>query len=259
MQEPSRSTALKRALRRRTAHLAVAFGPGGAKTHPKPEPTHFGSRLVESPVFILSLAQPDATLLGSLLDRHTQIRVPDPQHLSVLEVRPKREYADDVMGALGLDRAELQHLLWDRMLHHELELSGKDLVVDQTVTNTLAWENIQSAWPSARFVLLLRNPGYIVESTLRRTTTRRETVVQEILTYAQHLEAARQSANALTVRYEDLIAEPDKATRRICDHLGVEWQPAMLDHGQLGHGPVPRNATIPAPLEEIAGAWGYLD
>lgn len=257
MQEPSRSTALKRALRRRTAHLAVALGPAGAKPHPQPEQAaHSGSRLVDSPVFILSLAQADATLLGSLLDRHSKIRVPE-SHLSVLEVRPKREYSDDVMGALGLDRTELQHLLWDRMLHHELELSGKDLVVDQTVTNTLVWQNILAAWPDARFILLLRNPGYVVQSALRRTVNRRETVVQEILGYARNIEEVRQTANALTVRYEDLIAEPDKATRQICDFLGVDWQPGMLDHGQLGHGPVPKVAAIPEQLQEIADQWGY--
>jgi hypothetical protein len=258
MQEPSRSTALKRALRRRTAHLAVALGPAGAKPHSRPEQAaHSGSRLVESPVFILSLAQADATLLGSLLDRHSKIRVPE-SHLSVLEVRPKREYADDVMGALGLDRTELQHLLWDRLLHHDLELSGKDLVVDQTVTNTLVWQNILAAWPDARFILLLRNPGYVVQSALRRTVNRRETVVQEILGYARNIEEVRQTTNALTVRYEDLIAEPDKATRQICDFLGVDWQPGMLDHGQLGHGPVPRVAAMPEQLQEIAGQWGYL-
>jgi hypothetical protein len=32
----------------------------------------------------------------------------------------------------------------------------------------------------------------------------------------------------------------------------------MLDHGQLGHGPVPKVAAIPEPLQEIAGKWGYL-
>ncbi|MEO5873949.1 MAG: sulfotransferase [Streptosporangiaceae bacterium] len=259
MQEPTRSTALKKALRRRSAHLAVAFGPAAARTrHRTTRPGESGSRLVQAPVFILSVAQADATLLGSLLNRHSRIHVPASQHLDVLEVRPKREYADDVMGALGLDRTELQHLLWDRMLHHQLELSGKDLVVDQTVTNTLAWPNIATAWPSARFVLLLRNPGYVVESALRQTMNRRENVIQEVLAYATGIEAARATANALTIRYEDLVAEPDKATRRICDFLGVAWQPDMLDHGQVGHGPVPRNAVLPPQLQDIAGLWGYL-
>jgi hypothetical protein len=260
MQEPSRSTALKKALRRRTAHLAVALGPASPKSHSRPvQAASSGSRLVESPIFILSPAQADATLLGSLLDRHSRIRVPEPQHLSVLEVRPKREYADDIMGALGLDRTELQHLLWDRLLHHELELSGKDLVVDQTVTNAPAWQNIMAAWPAARFILLLRNPGYVVESALRRTVNRREVVVQEVLGYAQNIEEVRETANALTIRYEDLIAEPDKATRQICDFLGIDWQPGMLDHGQLGHGPLPKVAAIPEQLRKIAGSWGYLD
>ena len=39
----------------------------------------------------------------------------------------------------------------------------------------------------------------------------------------------RTSPSALTVRYEDLVAEPEQELRRICDFVGEAYEPGMLD------------------------------
>ena len=38
----------------------------------------------------------------------------------------------------------------------------------------------------------------------------------------------RQSPLALTVRYEDLVAAPERELHRICDFVGIEYEPAMI-------------------------------
>jgi hypothetical protein len=68
--------------------------------------------------------------------------------------------------------------------------------------------------------------------------------------------------------------------RRICEFIGVEYEPAMVDYGQGDHGSfkaglgdwserirsgkvqpaerLPSRDEIPPGLVEISGAWGYL-
>ncbi|MEO3786671.1 sulfotransferase [Actinocorallia sp. B10E7] len=284
MQEAQRSTAVKRAIRRRTEHLAEALRPPGIKPKRKvmlPDRSS-GSRLVPSPVFVLSSVRSGSTLLRVLLNTHSQIRAPHELHLRTLEVRPSREYTEGIMEALGLSRKELEHLLWDRVLHHELERSGKRIVVDKTPANALIWRRISSAWPQARYIFLQRHPQSVVESVLnRRKGAEKDAVVKEIFNYVNGVEQARQRLNGLAVRYEDLTADPEAQTRRICEYLGVEWEPSMLDYGTQDHGPIkpvfgdwsaniksgqvqkarplPSVDEIDPQLREIAKLWGYLD
>jgi len=284
MQEAQRSTAVKRAIRRRTEHLAEALRPPGIKPKRKvvlPSRSK-GNRLVPSPVFVLSSVRSGSTLLRVLLNTHSQIRAPHELHLRTLEVRPSREYTERIMDAIGLSRKELEHLLWDRVLHHELERSGKRIVVDKTPANALIWRRISSAWPQARYIFLQRHPQAVVESVLnRRKGAEKEAVVKEIFNYVNGVEQARQHLKGISVRYEDLTADPATETKRICEYLGVPWEASMLDYGQQDHGPikpvfgdwsaniksgqVQKARPLPSPdevdpqLREIAKLWGYLD
>lgn len=281
MQDAQRPSVVKKALRRRTEHLAEALRPPGVKANKKVILPSKTSRLVESPIFVLSSVRSGSTLLRVLLNTHSEIRAPHELHLRTLEVRPSREYSDDVMSALGLERKELEHLLWDRVLHHELERSGKSLVVDKTPANALMWRRIASAWPRARYIFLLRHPASVVESVMnRRKGAERDAVIEEIYNYIQGVEEARQNLDGLTVRYEELTADPAAETQRICSYLGVEWEPEMLDYGKQDHGPLkavfgdwsaniksgqvqearplPSPDQVPERLREISKLWGYL-
>ncbi|MGI5329198.1 sulfotransferase family protein [Actinomadura nitritigenes] len=238
-------------------------------------------RLVESPVFLLCPQRSGSTLLRVLLNSHSEIRAPHELHLRHLRVKPGRDFAVDVLAELGLDVRELEYMLWDNVLRFELERSGKSQIVDKTPSNALVWRRLAAAWPRARYIFLLRHPAAIVESVLaRRAGSVREEVVPEVLRYAEGIEAARHELPGLTVRYEELTAEPDRVTKEVCSFLDVEWERAMLDYGRQDHGPyrpyfgdwsenlrsgavrparpLPGAADMPPELRDVAGAWGYL-
>src|SRR5262249_35864728 len=80
-------------------------------------------RLVESPVFVLSSVRPGSTPLRVLLNSHSRIRAPHEMHLRTVHVRMSREFTADAMKELALDKEELEHVLWDRVLHLELSRS----------------------------------------------------------------------------------------------------------------------------------------
>jgi hypothetical protein len=261
MQVTQRSTAVKKALRRRTEHLSVALGPSKTKSPSRLPPERSGDRLTEAPIFIVPVAHADSSLLQVLLNGHSRIRAPRGLTLPALEVRPSRDYSEEIMGSLGLSRPELEHLLWDRLLHHELDSSGKELVVGKASAST--WERISSAWPDGRYVFLLRDPAAVFELALKFSDgTDEDAIIQIILDDLTKIEAARQALPGISVKCEELAVDPQSQTRRICDHLGVSWELEMLYENQQHFEaraalPAP-SVELPEPLRDIAKLWGYL-
>jgi hypothetical protein len=52
----------------------------------------------------------------------------------------------------------------------------------------------------------------------------------------------------LELRYEDLVTEPERELRRICERAGLQWEPTMLDHtgvSKVAEMPEHRNIALP--------------
>ncbi|MEU9366299.1 sulfotransferase [Streptomyces avermitilis] len=288
MREP-RMSAIGKGLRRRGRLMARAVSPPRRALDAMPAPRTAeeeapaaprAPRLVDSPVFVLSSVRSGSTLLRVLLNSHSRIRAPHEMHLRTVHVQLSRDFTADAMRALELDKDELEHVLWDRLLHLELTRSGKDVIVDKTPPNTLIWPRLHRCWPHARYLVLLRHPGAVVTSlTERRTDPDHEAIHAEVLGYSEKLEEARQHLDAHVLTYEELTAEPERTTRGICDYLGVPWESSMLDYGSQDHGtfrpqlgdwsstirsgriqaarPADPTAELPDRLQELAHAWGY--
>ena len=282
MREARHSGAATRAVRRRAEHLREALRPPGLSRRTAALlPDRHGTRLVGSPVFVLSSQRSGSTLLRVLLNSHSRIRAPHELHLDTLQVRLGADYAAEVMAELGLPRTALEHLLWDRVLDHELTRSGKDIIVDKTPNNALIWRRMAAAWPDARYLFLLRHPGSVLESVLNRHRDAERTgALRDVHAQVAGVQEARSRLDGLTLRYEDLTADPERETRRVCAYLGVAWEPGMLEYGRQDHGPfkpyfgdwsenigsgrvqaarpLPAAADVPEELRETARAWGYL-
>ena len=238
-------------------------------------------RLVEAPVFVLSTVRSGSTLLRVLLDSHSQIRAPHELHLQTIEVRLTQFYTRTAMDGLDLDTAELEHLLWDRLLHRELERSGKRIIVEKTPGNVFGWRRLRRCWPDARFVFLLRHPASILESMAESPDGAAPPNKIWILhAHLGNLADAMRSMTGHTVRYEDLVRRPADVTSDLCDFLGVPWERGMLAYGDRDHGPVasflgdsaakirsgaiqpprplPDPGAIPEALREACRDWGYL-
>jgi hypothetical protein len=245
-----------------------------------PVPVVPGDRLVETPVFILCSLRSGSTLLRVLLDSHPEIHAPHELHLRALNVRVRGRWARRSMQQLGLGPDGLRFLLWDRLLHRELARSGKKLIVDKTPNNVFVVDELLECWPDARFVFLLRHPAAIVRSRqdYQGEDADHDKNVDLIRRYCEALEDARQKYDGVTIRYEELTADPEPTMRRVCDHLGVPFEPGMLEYGQQDHGrfksglgdwndkiksgriqaPEPPPDDTPEPLRPIAATWGYL-
>lgn len=237
-------------------------------------------RQVRSPVFVIAPVRSGSTLLRMLLNSHSRIRAPHELHLRTVEVNLASGFSDQSMLELGLDKVELEHVLWDRILHLELERSGKDVIVDKTPGNVWVWERLQRTWPEAKFLFLLRHPEGVVSSLAGRkdNTATRAQLEANALKYFKPLQKAREALDGHTLRYEDLTADPERVMRGVCDYLEVEFEPTMLQYGEHDHGSLVPNlgdrstnirsgeiqaaktyedADLSPHLKKYATAWGY--
>jgi hypothetical protein len=72
--------------------------------------------------------------------------------------------------------------------------------------------------------------------TMKNRTTWWE-VADFVLRFLYQLREARAELPGLTVRYEELTENPAAVCQGICDFLGVDWEPSMLDYGAADRGP----------------------
>jgi hypothetical protein len=242
--------------------------------------TQHGDRLLVAPAFVMCTVRSGSTLLRVLLDSHSKIHSPQELHLRDLAVGVKTDYATKALGEIGLDEEQLRFLLWDRLLQREVAAAGKEMLVNKTPNDVFIADLIARCWTDARFIYLLRHPGAIARS--RQQTRPQDTPernAQMVLRYGNALEQARAAHPGPTVRYEELTADPAAETRKLCEFLGVDWEPAMLDYRRFDHGRMKpglgdwkekiksgaiQAAEPPPPLDEIhpslhdlCSAWGY--
>ncbi len=245
-------------------------------------------RLLVAPVFILSAARSGSTLLRLILGSHSQLYAPPELPLGHMRVRAETRWIQTSINALRLTAEDLDHMLWDHVLADALARSGKPTMVAKTPSNALIWQRVAGCWPDARFIFLLRHPAAAVASLHASwdpswhpgESGSLAEAISKGLRYMTKVEEARRALAGFTIRYEELTANPETATHRLCDFLGVPFEPAMLDYGRFGHNrfgaglgdasakirsgriqpsvPPPRAADVPAALRDICATWGYL-
>lgn len=188
-------------------------------------------RLVQSPIFVISSIRSGSTLLRKILGTHSRIHAPHELHLPDIAVVVSQPNARLSMSVLNLNAEELEHLLWDRLLHHQQSASGKDHIVEKTPGNVFSWKRLNTCWPRARYIFLLRDPFHIAVSAYRtRAYARWHDAVANVSGYLAELNEARHHLAGHTMRYEDLIQRPELEMRHLCNFLGVGWEPQMLQY-----------------------------
>jgi hypothetical protein len=194
-------------------------------------------RELSQPAFILSSVRSGSTLLRLILNSHSQIYAPHELHLAHIKVELGIPAAEHAMTALNMNKQELTHMLWDRLLNEALRRSGKSVLVEKTPNLVFIWHRVASCWPDARFIYLLRHPAAILDSWQRaRPTQTPEEAAASVTRYLTALREARRVLPGHTVRYEDLTTDPERTTRRLCGYLGVDWEPGMIEYGRQEHG-----------------------
>jgi hypothetical protein len=188
---------------------------------------------------------------------------------------------------LAGDRSE--RAIFTTLLEAYAEKKGKTIKGEKTPAHVRYVDTLFAWYPDARVIHMIRDPRGIYVSELRRRTQTPESVPYRLLARAPRMLAAavllettivwaesiwrlrrhrrRYRDNYLGVRFEDLVGDPEREVRRICDFLGVAFEPVMLDQvvvswgqrlGERGidHGAADRWRTTIGPIaNRWLGAW----
>lgn len=237
---------------------------------------------IQRQIFVGGCGRSGTTLLGSILGSHSRCVCPPESHFKTTPLRAGlwKDDSVDLQAALELIRIHWRFKLWELEIDPEQapQSSYVDLLhwlvrayaqahnlmgniwVDHTPENINYAPVLLHLFPNAQVVHLIRD-GRAVANSIMPLDWGPNTVIKAavwwkgIVEQGLALEEAFSSDRIVRVRYEDLVFEPEQTLARLCDALGLEYEPAMLtasgfhppgyttqQHVMIGSGPDPSRA-----------------
>lgn len=218
------------------------------------------------PVFIVGAQRSGTTLLRMLLNAHSQIAIPEEarflmplleqRHLNdgfhgeeygklVSFLRASEEYRlwnydsepflADLESRSGIDLAELM----DKLYGSFVESEGKRYWGDKSLFFRRI-DILARMFPQGSFIHIVRD-GRDVFDSWRKMDASKDCAPAAALDWRLKLSLverafARLPADrTLTIRFEDLLADPEQVARTACAFLGVDYEEAMLDFHKKSH------------------------
>lgn len=205
--------------------------------------------MTSMPIFIVGCGRSGTSLLRRFLNQHPQVgipleslfiidylraspRIPIERMLNLLVREPElaewgvRPRPEDVQGSRNAAEAI------DRL--HQLYLAprGKLRWGQKTPRFVRELPLLQAHFPAARFVHLVRDPRAVAAS-LIRSNVHRSTAYYAARRWRMDVDfglAYEKAApdRVLRLAYEELVTDPERTLRRVCQFCGLEFDPVML-------------------------------
>ncbi len=211
--------------------------------------------------FVVGCGRSGTTLLRAMLDAHSELAIPGESHFLTEVIENRRRYDGD--GGFATERfvADLveseRFLLWGlppddlqcalassealdlagaiRVLYDlYAERHGKQRYGDKTPNHVLNIPLLTDLLPEACFVHLIRDGRDVALSLIEVPHWGPTDVGTAALRWRQFVEAGREGARQIEpgryieLRYEELVLSPEEPLRRVCDLVGLRFEPAML-------------------------------
>ena len=214
------------------------------------------------PLIVLGVGRSGTTLLRVMLDRSSQIAIPyESFFVTPLGHRHGRSpninaFVDDLgrfyqLYEWGIEPEDVRPRLREGMTTGEAisavfevyaEHEGKPRWGDKTPLYMQHLPLLERLFPDAIWVHLIRDGRDAALSFLElpegfsgKTWALPRTPAQFAARWRWEIRAARRLGKHvgdryLELRYEDLVTEPERELRRVCEHASLTWEPAMLEH-----------------------------
>ncbi len=206
-------------------------------------------------IFLIGSPRSGSTLLARMLGAHPAIHAPaEPHlltplaHLGFYDTVERAPY-DPIISQGGIrelvaqlpggerDYLEALRAYSDSLYARLLSTSGRTHLLDKTPAYALVLDFIARLYPEARYVVLTRHPMAVwssyVESffdgdfeSAHRFNPLLERYVPAIGRFLRERPVALHH-----VRYEELVRDPAAQGQRLCEFLGLAWEPRIVEYG----------------------------
>ena len=226
--------------------------------------------------FVVGVGRSGTTLLRMMLDSHPELAIPPETHFvpeliederggarpealveRMIETRTWPDFgvaADELRARVrSLERPAAAAVL--RCFYGlYAERHGKRRWGDKTPIYVKRMRLIAGVLPEARFVHLIRDGRDVALSRRRRGMGAEKPIAEAAERWQRRIELARKQSRRLRdryleLRYEDLVADPEHALRRVCAHCELDFDAAMLAHHE-------RAEERLGELGDLAGSGG---
>lgn len=206
--------------------------------------------MTQRPLFLLSLPRSGSTLVQRVLASHDDVATtPEPwlllpqvyatreagisaQYVQVSSARAIREFAAALPNGFEDYREEVRRFA--TALYAKASGGTQPYFLDKTPRYHLIADDLFDLFPDAAFVFLWRNPLAVAASIVETWAKGRwaverwhvdlfDGVSNLVQSYTSHRD------RAITVRFEDLVAHPDEAWPLLFEHLGLSFEPSLLE------------------------------
>jgi hypothetical protein len=124
---------------------------------------------------------------------------------------------------------------FDRIFRRYADAHGKGRWGEKTPQHLWHMARMRRVFPDAVFIGIVRHPGASTASNMRRFRHPATWAITHTRRYL--MEVARQAERfpqrMVTVRYEDLVQNPEQVMRELLDWLGEPWSDAVLQHHEV--------------------------
>lgn len=251
-----------------------------------------------SPVFIVGAARSGTTLLQQMLDHHPNLAIPWESHFMVEFYRKLERFGDlhqvENRARLILAIERYVQMVWrewvkekwipglteaapqiaaeaepsyagvvDAIYSFFLKQRGRKRWGDKTPGYVDTMRELLDIFPEARFIHLIRD-GRDVASSIMPLSFGPNSIYLAAVKWQKCVRHGRNFVRdhpdkGINLRYEDLIDDPEKHLRHLCEFIGEPFAPEMLDFHRDGMGRVPRqviHTQIAKPVnKQSSGRW----
>ena len=191
----------------------------------------------KGPVFIVSPMGTGSTLLRLILDSHPNIAIPHETGFmriyTAMRFVPFKLSGRHWARRLGWSDDELDEearRFFERIFMRYAEQHGKRRWGEKTPQHTWHVTKMKRVFPDAVFIGIVRHPGAATASNMRRFGHSVRWATLHSRRYSKELFRLQvlYPRDMVTVRYEDVVSEPERLLRELVDWLGGPLDVSML-------------------------------
>lgn len=206
-------------------------------------------------VFLIGAPRSGTTLTARMLGAHPDVFAPPEPHLMPplahlgFHERVDEAPYDPVITQIGLrelvaglpsgerDYLDAMRRFTDHLYERSLAAAGRLIYLDKTPAYALVLDFLAKLYPEARYVVLTRHPLAVWSSYVdsffagdaAAAHARNPVLERYVPAIARFLR--ERPVPLVHVRYEDLVGDPEKHLREICNFLAIEFTPRMIEYG----------------------------